>query len=150
MLSKSYFLLRILEDCFSIFPLHQISIFFFRTIISDYTVGSACGWSDIFWFNTYPAPLEKWSPSFAVYGDMGNKNAVSLPALQRDTQSGMYDMILHVGDFAYDMNNVSKHLASVWLWSFFNCGLKLVKPCKKCRNQTLKVNFKRQELFESL
>ena len=41
---------------------------------------------------------------------MGNKNAVSLPALQRDTQSGMYDMILHVGDFAYDMNNVSKHL----------------------------------------
>ena len=41
---------------------------------------------------------------------MGNKNAVSLPALQRDTQSGMYDMILHVGDFAYDMNNVSMHL----------------------------------------
>jgi hypothetical protein len=83
-------------------------IHFFHTNISDYTVGSACGWSDIFWFNTYPAPSEKWSPSFAVYGDMGNKNAVSLPALQRDTQSGMYDMILHVGDFAYDMNNVSK------------------------------------------
>ena len=51
---------------------------------------------------------------------MGNKNAVSLPALQRDTQSGMYDMILHVGDFAYDMHTVSHRLASVWLWSFFN------------------------------
>ena len=59
---------------------------------------------------------------------MGNKNAVSLPALQRDTQSGMYDMILHVGDFAYDMNNVSKRLTSVWLWSFFNGGSKLVRP----------------------
>jgi hypothetical protein len=58
---------------------------------------------------------------------MGNKNAVSLPALQRDTQSGMYDMILHVGDFAYDMNNVSsKRLASVWLWSFFMGGPKLL------------------------
>ena len=61
---------------------------------------------------------------------MGNKNAVSLPALQRDTQSGMYDMILHVGDFAYDMNNVSKRLASVWLWSFFTSGSKLVRPLK--------------------
>ena len=38
---------------------------------------------------------------------MGNKNAVSLPKLQLETQSGMYDMILHVGDFAYDMFNVS-------------------------------------------
>ena len=36
---------------------------------------------------------------------MGNINAVSLPRLQRETQSGMYDMILHVGDFAYDMND---------------------------------------------
>ena len=36
---------------------------------------------------------------------MGNVNAVSLPRLQRETQSGMYDMILHVGDFAYDMND---------------------------------------------
>ena len=25
----------------------------------------------------------------------------------RETQSGMYDMILHVGDFAYDMDTVS-------------------------------------------
>lgn len=37
---------------------------------------------------------------------MGNINAVSLPKLQKEAQSGMYDVILHVGDFAYDMNNV--------------------------------------------
>ena len=106
----SYFLPRIIEGCFTIFWLLSVIYIFHSIFFSDYTVGSACGWSDIFWFNTYPAPSEKWSPSFAVYGDMGNKNAVSLPALQRDTQSGMYDMILHVGDFAYDMNNVSMHL----------------------------------------
>lgn len=36
---------------------------------------------------------------------MGNENAQSLPRLQEETQSGMYDAILHVGDFAYDMHN---------------------------------------------
>lgn len=41
----------------------------------------------------------------AIYGDMGVVNAVTLPALQRETQLGMYDAILHVGDFAYDMCN---------------------------------------------
>ena len=60
----------------------------------------------MFWFKTFPSITESWSPSFAIYGDMGNKNAVSLPALQRETQSGTYDMILHIGDFAYDMHNV--------------------------------------------
>ena len=61
----------------------------------------------MFWFKTFPSITESWSPSFAIYGDMGNKNAVSLPALQRETQAGTYDMILHIGDFAYDMHNVS-------------------------------------------
>ena len=60
----------------------------------------------MFWFKTFPSITESWSPSFAIYGDMGNKNAVSLPALQRETQAGTYDMILHIGDFAYDMHNV--------------------------------------------
>ena len=43
----------------------------------------------------------------ALYGDMGNVNAVSLPTLQKEAQSGRYDLILHVGDFAYDMYNVT-------------------------------------------
>jgi hypothetical protein len=47
-----------------------------------------------------------WSPSFAIFGDMGNLNAQSLPRLQEETMLGMYDAILHVGDFAYDMNSV--------------------------------------------
>ena len=44
----------------------------------------------------------------ALYGDMGNVNAVSLPTLQKEAQSGRYDLILHVGDFAYDMYNVKE------------------------------------------
>ena len=31
----------------------------------------------------------------------------------RETQSGMYDMILHVGDFAYDMDTVSDFMKNL-------------------------------------
>ncbi len=43
----------------------------------------------------------------ALYGDMGNINAVSLPRLQAEAEVGMYDMIFHVGDFAYNMEDVN-------------------------------------------
>lgn len=61
------------------------------------------GWSAKFEFQTVPKG-DKWSPSIALFGDMGNENAQSLARLQQDTQNGMYDAIIHVGDFAYDMN----------------------------------------------
>ncbi|XP_023231291.1 acid phosphatase type 7-like [Centruroides sculpturatus] len=69
-----------------------------------YHCGSNMGWSSIFWFTTMKEGTN-WSPKFAVFGDMGNINAQSLPRLQEDTQKGMYDAILHVGDFAYDMDS---------------------------------------------
>ena len=80
-------------------------------VFSDYRVGSnSCGWSDLFEFSTFPSYDENWSPTLALYGDMGNVNAVSLPTLQKEAQSGKYDLILHVGDFAYDMYNVIANL----------------------------------------
>lgn len=77
-----------------------------------YHVGSDLGWSDLFWFNTFDSFGPDWSPRFAIYGDMGNANAQSLPRLQRETQADEYDMIIHVGDIAYDM-------ATVRLFNFF-------------------------------
>ena len=59
----------------------------------------------MFFFTTLPAG-DDWAPRFAVYGDMGNVNAQSLTRLQEDVIQGMYDVILHVGDFAYDMDTV--------------------------------------------
>jgi hypothetical protein len=47
-----------------------------------------------------------WSPHFAVFGDMGNVNAKSLTRLQREVHLDTYDAIIHVGDFAYDMDTV--------------------------------------------
>ncbi|XP_030378446.1 acid phosphatase type 7 isoform X3 [Scaptodrosophila lebanonensis] len=69
-----------------------------------YHCGSHFGWSPMFWFKT-PPNHSNWSPSLAIYGDMGVVNAQSLPALQQETQRGMYDAILHVGDFAYDLHD---------------------------------------------
>lgn len=68
-----------------------------------YHCGSDKGWSDEFWFYTVD-PSPSYVAKLAVYGDMGNVNAQSLPRLQKETQDHEYDAILHVGDFAYDMN----------------------------------------------
>uniref|UniRef100_A0A8C7XRB4 Purple acid phosphatase n=1 Tax=Oryzias sinensis TaxID=183150 RepID=A0A8C7XRB4_9TELE len=68
-----------------------------------YHCGSDEGWSDVFSF-TALNDSSSFSPRFALYGDLGNENPQSLSRLQKDTQMGMYDVILHIGDFAYDMH----------------------------------------------
>lgn len=50
-----------------------------------------------------------WAPKFAVYGDMGLENAQSVPRLTREVDQGHFDMILHVGDVAYDMYEVKQN-----------------------------------------
>lgn len=69
-----------------------------------YHCGGSFGWSPEFWFNTLRNDSD-WAPHIAIFGDMGNENAQSLPRLQEETQRGMYDSIIHVGDFAYDMHS---------------------------------------------
>lgn len=69
-----------------------------------YHCGSEAGWSTEFWFETPPLN-SNWSPTLAIYGDMGNENAQSLAYLQEEAHQKMYDAILHVGDFAYDMDS---------------------------------------------
>ncbi|XP_033104022.1 acid phosphatase type 7-like isoform X2 [Anneissia japonica] len=69
-----------------------------------YHCGSPDGWSEMFWFQSQPTG-NKWSPKFAVYGDLGNVNSRSMGRLQHETQSGYYDAVLHVGDFAYDLDS---------------------------------------------
>lgn len=69
-----------------------------------YHCGSSLGWSSEFWFETPPSGSD-WSPNLAIYGDMGNENAQSLARLQEESQRRVYDAIIHVGDFAYDMDS---------------------------------------------
>lgn len=85
--------------------------FIHRVTLSDlepdtkfiYHCGSSLGWSSVFFFKTFPDGT-MWKPRIALFGDMGNENSQSLPRLQEETQRGLYDAIIHVGDFAYDMN----------------------------------------------
>lgn len=67
-----------------------------------YSVGSDLGWSPSYEMKTLKAGSD-WSPVIAMFGDMGNENAVSLPHLQKGALENDFDMIIHVGDFAYDM-----------------------------------------------
>lgn len=69
-----------------------------------YHCGSNLGWSNKFSVKTAPEEYAPWSPHIVIFGDMGNENAQSLPRLQEETQNGMYDAAIHVGDFAYDMD----------------------------------------------
>lgn len=68
-----------------------------------YHCGSDLGWSELYTFYALKNGTN-WSPSLAIFGDLGNENAQSLPYLQEESQRGVYDMILHVGDFAYNMD----------------------------------------------
>ncbi|CAG2108113.1 unnamed protein product [Medioppia subpectinata] len=68
-----------------------------------YHVGSDDGWSPIFTFTALKKGND-WSPRFAIYGDLGNILAATLPRLQNEVQQGLYDAILHVGDIAYDLD----------------------------------------------
>lgn len=69
-----------------------------------YHVGSTQGWSEIFTFHTFPMGHE-WSPRFVIYGDLGNVNGRTLSRLQDEIQSGNHDLVLHLGDFAYDLHD---------------------------------------------
>ncbi|KAL5467051.1 hypothetical protein EMCRGX_G031218 [Ephydatia muelleri] len=70
-----------------------------------YVVQSNSYTSELFHFRTMRQG-QIWSLSFIVYGDMGRTGGEpSLPALIQEVASGGYDAILHVGDFAYDLDS---------------------------------------------
>ena len=51
----------------------------------------------------------------ALFGDMGNENAVSLPLLQREIGAGLYDAVVHVGDMAYDMAELDGERGDIFM-----------------------------------
>ena len=69
-------------------------------VITEYHAGSVYGWSEIFEF-TALAPRPDGGYEIAMFGDMGSENARSLGKLQRMTQFGDIDLVLHVGKQAF-------------------------------------------------
>jgi len=70
-----------------------------------YTCGSATEQSEVFSFTTQsatPAPY-----TLAIWGDMGiSTNALStMPLLLKDIEDGVVDVLVHVGDAAYNLQD---------------------------------------------
>ena len=72
------------------------------------------GWSNYFYTKTLP-DTKDWSPTFAMFGDLGNENAASLPFLQKGAVNGQFDVVLHVGDMAYDLAEENGHRGDVFM-----------------------------------
>lgn len=90
----------------------------------EYICGCDLSWSKRFHFKTV-APEQKseeeeetttrFQPHLAIFGDMGLENAQALSGLQKDTEQGMYDAILHVGDFAYDLDTNNSQVGDAFM-----------------------------------
>lgn len=99
-----------------------LSYWFYFHVISVYHCGSDEGWSDMFFF-TALNDSSSFSPRFALYGDLGNENPQSLARLQKETQLGMYDVILHIGKLNSTERNgtrplhFSKRYLSTYAWN---------------------------------
>lgn len=68
-----------------------------------YHCGSSRGWSSIYTFKTWKDGTD-WPVRIAMYGDLGVGNARSLEILEEEVVHGLYDAVIHVGDFAYNMD----------------------------------------------
>ena len=70
-----------------------------------YYVGSTKGYSSTFGFKTFPRKL--WKTKIAIIGDLGAQNAISLPYLEEKIHENQLDLVIHAGDFAYDLRDDS-------------------------------------------
>ncbi|CAF1500990.1 unnamed protein product [Didymodactylos carnosus] len=77
-----------------------------------YNVGSLLALSPVFYFQTMP---EIGGNRYAIYGDLGNTNAQSLFRLQKEAQLGLYDVVFHVGDFAYNMDTDQSRVGDAFM-----------------------------------
>ncbi|XP_071079629.1 acid phosphatase type 7-like isoform X1 [Haliotis cracherodii] len=79
-----------------------------------YRCGSDAGYSSLFTFRVMKGGSD-WSPQLAVFGDLGYENPRAFPYLQEETQAGHFDAILHLGDFAYNLDTDDARLGDEFM-----------------------------------
>lgn len=82
------------------FPIVISNLFVPFTQVGDVAAGIM---SAVYNFSTWTDPYPQLDIAF--FGDMGVENDRSQPVLIKDLHNGGFDMIIHVGDFAYDMDD---------------------------------------------
>lgn len=67
-------------------------------------------------FSTLKGDGSEWTnPRFTIFGDMGLENAESMPALTLEVGERRADVIVHTGDFAYDLYKDNATWGDRWL-----------------------------------
>uniref|UniRef100_A0A915CUQ6 Purple acid phosphatase n=1 Tax=Ditylenchus dipsaci TaxID=166011 RepID=A0A915CUQ6_9BILA len=61
------------------------------------------GWSHLFHFRTMSPPGDH-PLRICIFGDLGYLNGTALPYIQTGVQNNEFDMVIHVGDLAYDLH----------------------------------------------
>jgi len=79
-----------------------------------YHCGSDQAWSDLYHF-TNRRTDKGWVPKIAAFGDMGSVNAQSIPRLEEEIAQNTIDVVLHVGDFAYDLNTDQGYVGDAFM-----------------------------------
>ncbi|OQV20064.1 Acid phosphatase type 7 [Hypsibius exemplaris] len=79
-----------------------------------YRVGDGVTWTEVFRFRSLQSGSD-WNPRLAVFGDLGVENAQSMKRLKRDVLKGRIDMVIHVGDFGYDLNDDDGRVGDAFL-----------------------------------
>eukprot|EP00440_Ansanella_granifera_P057355 gb/GFBE01062172.1/.p1 GENE.gb/GFBE01062172.1/~~gb/GFBE01062172.1/.p1 ORF type:complete len:587 (+),score=94.26 gb/GFBE01062172.1/:1-1761(+) len=81
--------------------------------------GNRTGWSAAFQFTSAPVTASdtkaRLPMTYAVYGDQGDYNGQTLPSLQQAALRQELDMVLHVGDMAYDLNSDNGRNGDAWM-----------------------------------
>uniref|UniRef100_A0A7S3GJ18 Purple acid phosphatase n=1 Tax=Palpitomonas bilix TaxID=652834 RepID=A0A7S3GJ18_9EUKA len=85
------------------FSIHNVVVDGFKpSTVYKYQVGDEeAGMSDTFTLTT----LGNGPFTTAIFGDLGYLDAYCLPALHKDFQQGIYDMVIHSGDYAYNLES---------------------------------------------
>nr|XP_027200644.1 acid phosphatase type 7-like isoform X1 [Dermatophagoides pteronyssinus] len=95
--------------------------------------------SSLFKFKTMKND-ENFLPRFAIYGDLGYRNAKSMPYLKKDVHKNLIDVIFHIGDFAYDLNSKNGRIGHKFM--------KLIEPiASKVPYMTCPGNHERHDNF---
>jgi len=63
-------------------------------------------------FTNQPAGVKR---TYAVYGDFGDANDVSITQLKAEAATGGFDMVLHVGDMAYDLSTTGGTVGNAFM-----------------------------------
>jgi len=66
-------------------------------------------------FDVAPVPARYPSEVHAVFGDFGLLNDVSMAPLIADAASGVYDSVLHVGDWAYNFEDAASATGNAFM-----------------------------------